>query len=200
MFREDNQSYYRPSNTNTNHAIHITRMPKKKDMIENLKNEIASLRYHMKIIGKRIHTSKERPNDLTKYQMLKQKVWKLQRQMDDIQNQTIVHKPIKTKKKVNNEIIFAACLQAIKDSISANISFLTAEDVAYQIQTQVYAVKQAFEKLNKMGLLSQPVHQKPHDCYRGYDHPEYNDSGWAGDIYYVTEKARNQFRKEVSTT
>lgn len=40
-------------------------------------------------------------------------------------------------------------------------------------------VFQVLDQLNKEGIVSQPNHIKPHDCFRP------NSNGWMDDIYYI---------------
>ena len=48
-------------------------------------------------------------------------------------------------------------------------------------------ILEVLDKLNKEGLVSQPVHRIPHDCNRDpICGPGYN--GWAADIYYILDK------------
>ena len=64
----------------------------------------------------------------------------------------------------------------------------TKEDLAVQLKVHVHFVEQALARLNREGLVLQPVHRFPHDCNRspGMDHGP--DSSWCGDIYRVRRR------------
>lgn len=177
MFREDNHSYYRPDCNDTNHAVTIVRQPKKKELLNTKQWDLT--------IAKRRLCHMD-PDNRNKVQSLKRKIHKLEREIETIQSMDIPHKNLHKCRKLHPDKILDYCVHVLEESKKNNIFFITAEDIAYQLNTQVYLVKQCFTKLNHMGLLSQPKHSKPHDCYRP-KWTEYDtiDSGWAGDIYYI---------------
>lgn len=186
MFRENHETYYRPDNTVTNHAVTIKRPLKTKEQIQEKKNELCQLQHQLKVINGCIKKQINVPYHLYKQKKLNSQIQKLMREIAFLEQNNLSHKTIHKKKKMKSDKIFDYCKQAICDSLSKNISFLTAEDIAYQLNTHVYLVKQTFDAMNKMGWLSQPQHKHLHDCYR----PE--DSGWAADIYYITDKAKTE--------
>lgn len=169
MFREDNKIYYRPSCTNTNHADTVTRQPKKKELLD-------MKMWDLRVARERLE--KRDPSDSEKNK-LKSQIRRLEMEITEIENTEIRHKSIHKRKKMKFERVFDYCKDAIITSMNANISFITAEDVAYQIDVPVYLVKQCFTEMNKLGWLSQSEHHYLHDSWRP------NDSAWAADIYYI---------------
>lgn len=177
MFREDNHSYYRPDCNNTCHTDTIVRQPKKKELLDSKQWDLTVAK------GKLRHVDPENRNEI---QSLKRKIHKLEREIETIQSMEIPHKNLHKCRKLHPDKILDYCVRVLEESKQHNIFFITAEDIAYQLDTQVYLVKQCFTKMNHMGLLSQPRHSKPHDCYRP-KRTEWDtiDSGWAGDVYYI---------------
>lgn len=177
MFREDNHTYYRPNCNDTNHAVTIVRQSKKKALLD-------SKQWDLRVAKRRLcHVDPDNRNEI---ESLKRKIHKLEHEIETIQSMEIPHKNLHKCRKLKPDKIFAYCVRALEESKKHNIYFITAEDIAYQLNTQVYRVKQCFTKLNHMGLLSQPRHSKPHDSYRP-KRTEYDtiESGWAGDVYYI---------------
>ena len=81
------------------------------------------------------------PTDEKTRQKLEKQIGKLEREIAAIESMdSIKHKSIHSKRKMNPDKIFDYCKQAIKDSIANNINFITAEDVAYQLNTPVHLV------------------------------------------------------------
>lgn len=181
MFRDYEYVCYRPENNDTNHASTITRKPKKKELLHDKKCQLLSAKFGLDAL--------ERCSELDgiHIKMIKDKrreINRLEREIEMLNSQTIEHKSIHKRKKMNIDKVYASCVEAIKESLANNIIHITAEDVAFQLDTPVYLVKQCFMKLNLIGALSQPTHELPHDCFR----PEC--SGWSGNIYYIYDKAK----------
>lgn len=180
MFREDNHSYYRPDCNNTCHTVTIVRQPKKKELLDDKQ-------WDLRVAKRRLcHVCHVDPDNRNEIQSIQHKIRKLEREIETIQSMEIQHKNLHKCKKLNPDKILDYCIRILKDSKKHDIFFITAEDIAYQLNTQVYLVKQCFTKMNHMGLLSQPTHKMPHDCYRP-KRTEWDtiDSGWAGDVYYI---------------
>lgn len=180
MFREDNNTYYRPDCNDTNHADKIVRQPKKKALLD-------TKQYYLRAAKRRLcHVCHVDPDNHNEIESIKRTIHKLEHEIETIQSMDISHKNLHKCKKLNQDKILDYCVRVLEDSKKHNIYFITAEDIAYQLNTYVYLVKQCFTKMNHMGLLSQPEHKMLHDCYRP-KRTEYDtiDSGWAGDVYYI---------------
>ena len=180
MFRENNTVYYRPDCNDTNHADTLVRAPKKKALLDDKQ-------YYLRAAKRRLcHVCHVDPDNRKEIQSIQRKIHKLEHEIETIQSMDIQHKNLHKCKKMHPDKIFDYCVRVLEDSKKHNIYFITAEDIAYQLDTQVYLVKQCFTKMNLMGLLSQPEHKMPHDCYRP-KRTEWDtiDSGWAGDVYYI---------------
>lgn len=177
MFREDNNTYYRPDCNDTNHADKIVRQPKKKALLNSKLWDLKFVKFKL---------CNADPDNRNEIQSLKRKIRKLEHEIETIQSMEIQHANLHKCKKLNQDKILDYCVHVLEDSKKHDIYFITAEDIAYQLNTYVYLVKQCFTKMNHMGLLSQPKHKMPHDCYRP-KRTEYDtiDSGWAGDVYYI---------------
>lgn len=183
MFREGNNSYYRPDNNATNHAVTITRPPKKKELLREKQFQL-----DMAIRQKKWLDEKD-PDNIKDRKDTDSRIRKLQHEIDTLESNNLQHKVRHTTKKLKPDTVFDYCCLALKQSISSDIPFITAEDVAYQMNTQVCLVKQCFARMNKMGWLSQPFHKQPHDCYRPRgDHSTYGQ--WDANIYYIQDKAK----------
>ena len=179
MFRENNHIYYRTDNGNYNHDTDIQRNKKTKELIEEKESDIRMFQYRMRNIERRKLQNIAKPSDDKQYIVYKNKIRKLQNEIDVLKHNTITHKVKQTRRKLSSDKIYTYCIKAIEDAKKNNISHLRAEDIAFQLNTQVHLVKQTFDKLNKNGLLSQAVHGLPHDCFRP------GDSAWSADVYYI---------------
>ena len=175
MFRENHNTYYRPDCNNTCHTDTIVRQPKKKALLKSKLWDLKFAKFKLRNVD---------PENRDEIQTLKRKIRKLEHEIETIQSMDIQHKNLHKCKKMKPDEILAYCVRVLEDSKKHNIDFITAEDIAYQLNTYVYLVKQCFTKMNHMGLLSQPKHALPHDCFR----PEY--SGWAGNVYYIRENIK----------
>lgn len=184
MFREDNYIYYRPNNNSTNHADTAERPLKKKELLKEKRQKLNILLFHIKMIDRRTAANKSLSGDIANRKAHEDMVRKLKSEIASIESQTIVHRTFHKTRKLSPDKIFEYCKQAIRDSVSQNIRFMTVEDVAYQLNTPTHLVKQCFVQLNHLGWLSQAQHRLPHDCYRP------DDSGWSADIYYIQKKAK----------
>lgn len=185
MFREGSNNYYRPDNGSTNHAVTITRPPKKKELLEEKQFELKMAIRHKKWL------EEKNPANIEDRKHTDSRIRKLQNEIAKLESSNLQHKIRHTTRKFKPDTVFDYCCLALKQSISNEIPFITAEDVAYQMNTQVCLVKQCFARMNKMGWLSQPQHEQPHDCYR----PKYDQSTcsqWAADIYYIQGKAKTE--------
>lgn len=177
MFRDNNKSYYRSDNASTNHDRSVSRPPKKNVLLKEKRQRLAVLDHAIGIIDRHPDDNPDRRDALIKERN------SLQHEIDLLVVSEIVHKNLHKRKKLSPDTILAYCEKAIKDSMDAGICFITAEDIADQLDTHVYLVKQCFRDLNHKGVLSQPIHRYLHDCYR----PE--DSGWAADVYLIRKTA-----------
>ncbi len=72
----------------------------------------------------------------------------------------------KTYKKIPMEKLKRLVESDIKCAKNANISFVTAEEIAFKYNVKVHTIKQIFQEMNIAGVLEQPRHQVPHDCNR----------------------------------
>jgi hypothetical protein len=109
---------------------------------------------------------------------------KLERELQTLPKQ---HKVKRTYKKLTPEKIRAYVLQTIETAKSNGVNWITAEDIAHQLQVKPHAVKQVLQQLNIDGVLHQPHHHIPHDSNREpYGFGGY--SGWAADIYYFRQE------------
>lgn len=156
MFRENNKAYYRPNCTSTNHADTVTRQPKKKELLD------------MKMWDLDVAKERLEKNNMSDFDKIKLKsqIKRLELEIAELKNTEVRHKSIHKCRKMKFEHVFDYCKDAIIESMNANISFITAEDVAYQIDVPVYLVKQCFTEMNKLGWLSQPTHKYLHDSWR----------------------------------
>lgn len=183
MFRENNRSYYRPDNGSTNHAVTITRPLKRKELLKEKQFELKTAIRHRKQLNEKD------PTNTADRKHTDSRIRKLQHKISELESINPQHKVRRTAKKLKPDTIFDYCCTALKQSITNGIVFITAEDVAYQMNTQVCLVKQCFARMNRMGWLSQPSHKQPHDCCRpGYDQSAY--SQWNANIYYIQDKAK----------
>ena len=126
MFREDNHSYYRPDCNNTCHTVTIVRQPKKKELLD-------SKQWDLRVAKRRLcHVDPDNHNEI---QSLKRKIHKLKREIETIQSMEIQHKNLHKCKKLNPDKILDYCIRVLEDSKKHNIFFITAEDIAYQLNT-----------------------------------------------------------------
>lgn len=64
-------------------------------------------------------------------------------------------------------------------------AIVTKEEIAERYRLREHEVAHALHLLNLEGLVSQPVHWKPHDCFRdasSFANPS-GDSAWVSDAY-----------------
>lgn len=177
MFRENNFCYYRLDNKDTNHDLSAARLPKKNILLKEKRDRLAVILRAIKVIDAHPDPDSKRRMSLVRERD------RLQHEINMITQQDVTHKTLHKRRKLSSGKILSYCEKAIADSVNAGISFITAEDIARQLDTHVYLVKQCFMDLNHKGILSQPVHGHLHDCFR----PE--DSGWTADVYYINKTA-----------
>lgn len=95
MFREDNNTYYRPDCNNTNHADKIVRQPKKKALLD-------TKQYYLNAAKRRLcHVCKVDPDNRNEIESIKRKIRKLEREIETIQSMEIQHKNLHRCKKLN---------------------------------------------------------------------------------------------------
>lgn len=108
---------------------------------------------------------------------------KYKRQMENLPA-TKTHRIKKTYKKMSQEKIREYVLSQLTIAKSKEEWYITADDIAYQLNVKPHLVKQVFQQLNVEGVLSQPIHRAPHDskrdpwCIGGYN-------GWTADLYRI---------------
>ena len=150
--------------------------PKKLAAIrQDLEEKIAHCRNQLRYSGPGISEKmKERARrDLAKYE----------RQLANLPAEK-THKIKKTYKKMSYDKIRAYALDQIEKAKKAGLLYISAWDIAHQLNVKPHFVEQVFQKLNVEGVLSQPIHLAPHDSKRdpwGFD----NCYGWAADLYRV---------------
>ena len=69
---------------------------------------------------------------------------------------------------------------------SSDPIFVRREAIAAHVEVPEHFVSQAFERLNKRGILGPESNALPHDIARG---PDAGHSGWNGSIRYVNNAA-----------
>lgn len=181
MFRDDNIVYYRPDNGKLNHAVSVKRPQKKKDLMNDLREQLAIAKHYKARLEHQVDD-----DTCKKLRQTDEQIRKLQHALAELESSTVVHKVRHTTKKRKKDYVFNYCKKVLQQSIANNIGFTTAEDVARQINAPVDSVRQVFSDMNKRGWLSQAVHHVPHDCFRP------DCSGWQADIYYIQPKAKTE--------
>lgn len=140
MFRDNNKCYYRSDNTSTNHDRSVSRPLKKNVLLKEKRQRLAVLDHAIGIIDKHPDDNADRRDVLVKERNT------LQHEIDLLIVSEIVHRNLHKRKKLSSDVILAYCEKAIKESRDAGIGFITAEDIADQLDTHVYLVKQCFIK------------------------------------------------------
>lgn len=173
MFREGNQINYTDGNGG-NHIIFIDRPLKTSEEIEQLKHEIFMIKLFLKNVNRTHFTDGQILGKEAELQNLERRLELLQ--------QPQCHKIKKTYKKLPPSKIKEFVLRQIEIAKENGVYFITAEDIAYQLNVKPHFVKRVLQELNIEGVLYQPEHHVPHDsnrdtwCIGGY-------SGWSADIY-----------------
>lgn len=104
--------------------------------------------------------------------------WK--KELDKIQNP---QKKFKKKyKKKSMEQIKKEVLEIIEEKRKKNEDTLHLSNLSIKLNVKEKYVFQVLDQLNKEGIVSQPNHIKPHDCFRP------NSNGWMDDIYHILKK------------
>ena len=70
-------------------------------------------------------------------------------------------------------------LEIIEEKRKENKDILRLYNLSIELNVKEKYVFQVLDQLNKDGIVSQPNHVKPHDCFRP------NSNGWMDDIYYI---------------
>lgn len=107
-----------------------------------------------------------------------EKFWK--KELDKIQNPQRKFK--KKYKKKSMEQIKKEVLEIIEEKRKKNEDTLHLSNLSIKLNVKEKYVFQVLDQLNKEGIVSQPNHIKPHDCFRP------NSNGWMDDIYYILKK------------
>ena len=178
MMRDGNVMYYRKPidiNSNTPTCDKITRPQKLSDIRKDLRRKISMCQMQLKHAG--AWASKEMlektRKDLCKYQ----------RQLENLP-ETKTHKIKKTYKKMSQEKIREYALDQIEKAKAKEEWYITADDIAHQLNVKPHFVKQVFQQLNIEGVLSQPIHHAPHDSNRDpWGFP--GCKGWMADLYRI---------------
>lgn len=185
MFRDERDIYHVADGIGGKHTDTVIRPQKNNQKIKSMKNEI--FWFTNSIIRLR-RKEKKGENHSEEIARLEHKILILKcdiKRIEEERPSTATLKP--SFKKMKPEKIEAHVRGVIEDAKKRDISFINAEDIAYSLHVKPHFVKQVLDKLNKEGLVSQPVHRIPHDCNRDpICGPGYN--GWAADIYYILDK------------
>lgn len=108
---------------------------------------------------------------------------KYQRQLENLPEEK-THKIKRTYKKLSHDKIRAYALDQIEKTKANGDLYITADDIAHQLNVKPHFVEQVFQQLNVEGVLSQPIHRAPHDSNRDpWGFPECK--GWASDLYRI---------------
>ncbi len=178
MFRDGNQINYTGGNGG-NHTIFINRPQKTSEEVKQIKHKISMLNLFLRNVNRKMFTEAQ---ILSKEAELRN----LERRLEMLQ-QPQCHKIKKTYKKLPPAKIKEFVLKQIEIAKEKGNHFITAEDIAYQLNVKPHFVKRVLQELNVEGVLHQPDHRIPHDsnrdpwCLDGY-------SGWSADIYRFVEK------------
>ena len=119
--------------------------------------------------------SDERKEEIQAQLDSNEKFWK--KELDKIQNS---QKKFKKKyKKKSIEKIKEEILEIIEEKRKENKDILRLYNLSIELNVKEKYVFQVLDQLNKDGIVSQPNHIKPHDCFRP------NSNGWMDDIYHI---------------
>lgn len=167
MFRDGNTIYI--------NGHQYTRIPKTSELIKAKQEEIARIKFFL-----------THAKWATEQQMeeKRKRLGKLERQLEKLLEAPRTHKTLKTYKKLSLEKIRAYALQRIEEHKKERAIYISAENIAFELNVKPHFVHQVFQKLNVEGVLSQPRHHIPHDSDRD---PMCNGtySGWQSDIYGI---------------
>lgn len=185
MFRDERHVYHVADGVGGNHTEEVLRPMKNNEKIESMKNQIF---WFTNTINRLRRAEKNGENHAKEISKLEHKILILRCDIKRIEEERPQAASLKPSfKSMKPEKIEAYVRSAIEDAKQRDVSFINAEDIAYCLHVKTHYVKQIFDKLNKEGVLSQPVHHIPHDCDRDpFCGPGYN--GWAADIYYILNK------------
>jgi ribosomal protein S25 len=179
MMRWENKIYHRKPFSDSGKEPGYTEIerPKKLSAIrQDLKEKIARCRLQLRCAGPGISEGmKEKARrDLAKYE----------RQLANLPDEK-THKIKKTYKKMSQDKIRAYILDQIEKARKADSLYISAWDIAHQLNVKPHFVEQVFQQLNVEGILSQPIHHAPHDSNRDpWGFPECH--GWSADLYRIT--------------
>ena len=178
MIRYDNIIYHRKpiaENSKDSNFTEIRRPQKLSDIRKELRRKIASCQMQLRHAGPWASAEmlEKTRKDLGKYQ----------RQLENLPAEK-THKIKRTYKKMSQEKIREYALDQIEKAKAAGEWYITADDIAHQLNVKTHFVEQVFQKLNVEGILSQPIHQAPHDSNRDpWGFP--NCKGWMADLYRI---------------
>jgi hypothetical protein len=176
MFREGNEIHY-TTGMGGNHTKKMVRPLKTSEKKKELQKKISRCKFQLKYAGQNI-SEKQKDADCKELK-------KLERQLANLTT-GCNHKIKKTYKKMSLVDIEKYSLQKIEEANLNGVRFVTAEDIAHQLNVKPHFVKQVFQKLNTMGVLDQPQHHIPHDSNRDPWCSGRGYSGWSADIYWIS--------------
>lgn len=178
MTRYDDKIYHRKpfeQNAENSDSTVIERPKKRAEIVHELKEKIAGCKILLRCAGPGVPAAvlEKTRKDLAKYE----------RQLVDLPAEK-THKIKKTYKKMSQEKIREYALQQIEIAKEKEELYITAWDIAHQLNVKPHFVEQVFQQLNVEGILSQPIHRAPHDSNRdpwGFD----GIKGWSADLYRI---------------
>jgi ribosomal protein S25 len=178
MTRYDNTIYHRkPIDINDRDTTcpKITRPDKLSAIRKELRSKISMCQMRLKHAG---------PYESTEFlDKTRKDLGKYQRQLENLPDEK-PHKIKRTYKKLSQEKIREYVLDQIEKSKIKEELYITADDIAHQLNVKTHFVKQVFQQLNVEGVLSQPIHHAPHDSNRDpWGFP--NCKGWMADLYRI---------------
>ena len=178
MMRYDNKIYHlKPfeEHTKDSNSTVIERPKKRSEIVQDLKEKIAGCKMQLRCTGSWVtETMREKARkDLAKYE----------RQLANLPEQKM-HKIKKTYKKMSQEKIREYSLNQVEAAKKNGKEYISAWDIAHQLNVKPHFVEQVFQQLNVEGILSQPMHRAPHDSNRDpWGYP--GCKGWAADLYRI---------------
>jgi hypothetical protein len=90
---------------------------------------------------------------------------------------------LRSYRRINPERL----LDQVRECVSFESGGFTKEEIARELRVRTHRVGHALHVLNLEGLVTQPSHSIPHDCFR---HPWCGTAGfssWEADRYYRRE-------------
>ena len=175
MLRENHTFYMQ---TTDGEYIQFKRPLKASEQIKEYKSQISYIRAQIKCAQKNGTATPAKINQLNK------EIARFETRIDNLERQNPSHKRLHHHyTKMKHDVLKMELRKKLDIAHGKGWHYVDAETLAYELNVKPVYVHQIFQEFNVEGILSQPIHNPPHDnkrCFYGG-----GLEGWCGDFYFL---------------